>query len=169
MSTYVAWNGVAPTITAPHVAQNTSASLTAPNVTLQIATPSTNKIRLKRWGVRFTSAPTAIVRVELLEVATATTLGNAHIAAGVSPYADSGAPASSVTLAAAGTAWGSTVASTSGAVRPADEWVAPIGVSYYDYEWSLGSEFEVAVSRFLQIRGAATVATPYIAYVIWEE
>lgn len=169
MTTYSAWNGVAPTITAPHVAQNTSTSLTAPIVTLQVAASATNKLKLRRWGVRFTTAPTVIVRVECLEVVTATTLGNAHIAAGVTPYGDSGAPASSVTLAAAGTAWGSTTATTSGAVRVADEWAAPIGVSYYDYEWSYGAEFEIAVSRFLQIRAAATVATPFIAYAIWDE
>lgn len=169
MASYMAWNGIAPVHNVLRLAQNSSASLTAPAVTLQVAAPATNKLKLKRWGVRFTAAPTAVVRVELLEVTTATTLGTAHVAAGVTPYGDAGAPASSVTLSTSTTAWGSTAATTVGAARTADEWVAPIGVSYYDYEWSLGEEFDVAVSRFVQVRAASTVATPLITYLIWDE
>jgi hypothetical protein len=47
--------------------------------------------------------------------------------------------------------------------------VAPIGVSYYDYEWSDGREWEVAASRFLRARMFTGTTIPALCYIQWQE
>ncbi len=168
MTSYIAWNSAMPTTAArAGVLTGTSAK-----TMLQIATPSTNKIRIVRWGVRFETAPTAIVRCELLDTNVAATALTAHVAAGVQPYADANAPASLMTLGTGATGYGPAGSGTENSVtasRSADEWVAPIGVSYYDYEWSLGREFEVAVSRFVRLRMTTATTITAQCYIVWDE
>lgn len=175
MTSYVAWNSAMPT-TAPRVGATTLAATT--KTMLQIATPASNKIKVLRWGVRFESAPTAIVRCELIVTGTVpavmtATGGAAHVAAGLQPYGDSQVPASLMTLGTSATGYSGSAANTSEgtitATRSADEWVAPIGVSYYDYEWSLGKEHEVPVSNFLRVRMTTATAITAQCYVIWDE
>jgi hypothetical protein len=174
MTAYIAWNSAMPT-TAARAGATTG---TAIKTMLQIATPSTQKISVVKWGVRFESAPTAIVRCELVHTGTVAAVmtgtgGTAHVAAGVQPYWDSGAPASVMTLGTSATGYsGSAVNTGEGtivATRTFDDWVAPIGVSTYDYEWSLGREPEVPVSSFLRVRMTTSAAVTAQAYVIWEE
>jgi hypothetical protein len=162
---YVAWNTAMPT-TAARTPVTTG---TAVKTMLQILTPATQKIRVVRWGVRFDSVPTAVVRCELLTTAAVAATVTAHVAAGVQPYGDSSAPASAMTLSTSGTGYTATAEGTVAATRTADEWTAPIGVSYYDYEWSLGREFEVPVSTVLRVRMTTSAAVNALAYLIWDE
>jgi hypothetical protein len=164
MTLYVAWNTAAPT-TAMRTAVATG---TAVKTHLQIATPSTKDIKVKRWGVRFDTAPTAIIRCELVQTDVAATV-TAHVAAGVQPYDDPNGPASLMTLGTSATGYTASAEGTITATRTADEWIAPIGVSYYDYEWSLGSEFRVPVSKFLRVRVTTATTNNILTYVAWEE
>lgn len=164
MTQYIAWNTAMPT-TAMRTAVTTG---TAVKTMLQIATPSTKDIKVVRWGVRFDTAPTAILRCELVQTDVAATV-TAHVAAGVQPYDDSNGPASLMTLGTTATGYTATAEGTITATRTADEWIAPIGVSYYDYEWSQGREFKVPVSKFLRARVTTTVANNALFYIIWEE
>lgn len=164
MTKYVAWNTIAPT-TAMRTAVTTG---TAVKTGLQIATPSTRDIKICRWGVRFDTAPTAIIRCELIQTDVAATV-TAHVAAGVQPYDDPNAPASLMTLGVSATGYTATAEGSITATRTADEWICPIGVSYYDYEWSLGQEFRVPVSKFLRVRTTTATANNGLYYVVWEE
>lgn len=164
MTLYVAWNTAMPT-TAARTAVTTG---TAIKTMLQVATPSTKDIKVVRWGVRFDSAPTAVVRCELVQTDVAATV-TAHVAAGVQPYEDPNGPASLMTLGTTATGYTGTSEGSTTATRTADEWVAPIGVSYYDYEWSLGREFKVPVSRFLRVRMTTGTADNALCYIVWEE
>jgi hypothetical protein len=165
MTSYIAWNSAMPT-TAARAGVTTG---TAIKTMLQIATPSTNKIRVIKWGVRFESAPTAIVRCELVTTGSVAATVTAHVAAGVQPYWDSQVPASLMTLGTSATGYTASAEGTVTATRTADDWVAPIGVSYYDYEWSQGREFEVPVSTFLRVRMTTATAITAQCYVIWDE
>lgn len=168
MTSYIAWNSAMPT-TAPRAGQLTG---TATKTMLQIATPSTTKAKVIKWGVRFESAPTAIVRCELVHTGTvAATVMTAHVAAGVQPYWDSLAPASLMTLGTSATGYWTTGTGegTITATRSFDDWVAPIGVSYYDFEWSMGREPEVPVSSFLRVRMTTATTITAQCYVLWDE
>lgn len=168
MTLYVAWNTAMPT-TAARAAVATG---TAIRTMLQIATPSTRDIQVVKWGVRFDSAPVAVVRCELVETGAVACTGlTAHVAAGVQPYNDGNAPASLMTLGTGATGYtaGSNTEGTVTATRTLDEWIAPIGVSYYDYEWSLGNEAAVPVSRFLRVRMTTGTTINALTYVVWRE
>lgn len=165
MAQYIAWNTAMPT-TAMRATVTTG---TAIKTMLQIATPSTRDIKVVRWGVRFDSAPTAIVRCELVDTVAIAATVTAHVAAGVEPYDNSNAPASLMTLGTTATGYTASGEGTVAATRTGDEWIAPIGVSYYDYEWSLGREFYVPVSHFLRVRMTTATAVNAICYIIWQE
>lgn len=164
MTQYIAWNTAAPT-TAMRAAVTTG---TAVKTMLQIATPATKDIKVVRWGVRFDTAPTAIIRCELVQTDVAATV-TAHVAAGVQPYDDPAGPASLMTLGTAATGYTATAEGTITATRTGDEWICPVGVSYYDYEWSLGREFRVPVSKFLRVRATTATANNMLTYILWEE
>lgn len=164
MTQYIAWNTAMPT-TAMRTAVTTG---TAVKTMLQIATPSTKSIKLVRWGVRFDTSPTAIIRCELLQTDVAATV-TAHVAAGVQPYDFAEAEASLMTLGTSATGYTATAEGTITATRTFDEWICPIGVSYYDYEWSLGREPRVPVSKFVRVRATTATADNMLTYLIWEE
>lgn len=143
---------------------------TAIKTMLQIATPSTQKIKVVKWGFTFSSAPTAVVTCELVQTDVSVAAVTSHVAAGVQPYSDSGAPASSMTLGTTATGYNSS--STEGtitATRQIDHYICPIGVSSYQWEWSLGREPEIAVSRFLRIRMTTATAVSAVCWVVWDE
>lgn len=164
MTLYTAWNTAAPT-TAMRTAVTTG---TAVKTMLQIATPSTRDLQVVRWGVRFDTAPTAIIRCELVQTDVAATV-TAHVAAGVQPYDDPNGPASLVTLGTSATGYTASAEGTITATRTGDEWICPIGVSYYDYEWSMGREFRVPVSKFLRVRVTTATANNMLTYISWTE
>jgi hypothetical protein len=164
MTQYIAWNTAAPT-TAMRAAVTTGTSI---KTMLQIATPATKDIKVVRWGVRFDTAPTAIIRCELVQADVAATV-TAHVAAGVQPYDDPNGPASLMTLGTTATGYTSSGEGTVTATRTGDEWIAPIRVSYYYYEWSQGREWKVPVSKFLRVRVTTAVANNMLTYICWEE
>jgi hypothetical protein len=145
---------------------------TAIRTMLQIATATDNKIKVVEWGISFDgSAAATPIQCELIDTgAIAASAMTAHTATGVQPYNDASAPASSVQLGAALTAF-STAAVTEGtptATRYADlQLVAP--TNQYVKQWPLGREFDVAVSRFLRVRVTAGASVNCYTYVIWEE
>lgn len=165
MTLYVAWNTAMPT-TAARTAVATGTSI---KTMLQIATPATQKIKVVRWGVRFNSAPTAVVRCELVDTAAINATVTTHVAAGVQPYQDANGPASAMTLGTAATGYTSSAEGTVVATRTGDEKIMAVGESTYDYEWSLGREFDVAVSRFLRVRMTTGTTVDALTYICWDE
>lgn len=164
MTLYTAWNTARPT-TAARAGVTTG---TAIKTMLQIATPATQKLKVVRWGVIALSAPTAVVRCELIDVDVAATV-TAHIAAGVQPYGDAGAPASAMTLGTTATGYTATAEGAVTASRTGDETSLAIGQSSYQYEWSLGREFDLAVSRFLRVRCTTATAVDLLTWITWDE
>lgn len=140
---------------------------TAIKTMLQLATPSTTGLKVVGWWVQFESAPTAIVRCELVETAAVAATVAAHVAAGVQPYNDASAGlVSPLTLGTSATGYTASAEGTVAAVRQAKLWVAPIGVSYYEYEWSLGREFQIAPSKILRVRMTTGTAVNALTGVV---
>jgi hypothetical protein len=140
---------------------------TALKTMLQIATPSTAKLRVVAWGVQFDVIPTAPITCELVQTDVAATV-TAHVAAGVQPYGDSGSPASLMTLGTTATGFTSTGEGTVTATRQADV-QRLTGTNQFKWEWSLGREFEMPVSKFLRVRMTTATAINAYTYIIWEE
>lgn len=154
-------NGVSPT-TAALVAVTTSAAI---KTLLQVATPATSPIRIVEWGISFDGSPAAI-KSELIQTDVAATV-TAHVAAGVQPYSDPNAPASSMTLGTSATGWTSTGEGSITVTRYADLQI--LSTNTYVKQWPLGREFMVPVSKFLRVRVTAAVAVNAYTYIIWEE
>jgi hypothetical protein len=161
---YIAYNGASPT-TAGQVKMATTGAI---NTLLQIATPSTENLKIVEWGISFDgSAAATPILVELLQTDVAATAGTS-----LTPtvYSPSDAPAS---LCVGGT--GSTMfndgAITEGsitAVRMFDaQLIAP--TNQYVKQFPLGREPVVPVSKFLRIRTTAPTGVNAICYVLWEE
>lgn len=157
----------------PNYAMQTTAAPTAVTTgtaiktMLQLQTPSTAGLKVVKWWIRFATAPTVPVTCELVETAAVAATVTAHVAAGVQPYdVDTAGLAAGLTLGTTGTGYTATAEGTVASLRQADIWVAPIGVSYYDYEWSLGREFRIGPSQILRIRMTTTVAVSALCGVI---
>lgn len=135
---------------------------------LQLLTTATHDLEVVKWGVEFATAPTATVACELITTAAVAATVTAHAAAGVQPYASipTGLATSGLTLSTTGTGYTATAEGTVAAVREADRWIAPIGVSRYDYEWSLGRGFKVPPSTVLRVRMTTATAINAFCYVI---
>lgn len=165
MALYFAANGAMPTTAAlPSVTTGT-----AIKTMLQIATTTTDMLKVVEWGISFDgSAAGTPIKCELVDTAAIAATVTAHVAAGVQPYDNQAAPASSVTLGAAATGYTATAEGTIVATRYADvQLVAPS--AQYVKQWPLGREFQMGISRFLRVRVTAAVAVNCYTYVIWEE
>lgn len=166
MAQYIAYNGAMQT-TAAFVGVATGTSI---KTLLQIATPASSEIRVRAWGISFDGSTAATpIKCELIDTAAINATVTAHVAAGVQPYdAEAGAVASLMTLGTAATGYTASAEGTIVASRIGDlQFVAPS--SGYSYEWSLGKEFKVAVSRFLRVRVHAGTTVNAICWVRWEE
>lgn len=161
---YIAYNGASPTT----AGQVKMAVTNAINTLLQIATPSTENIKIVEWGISFDASAAAVpVLCELLQTDVAATAGTS-----LTPtvYSPSDAPAS---LCVGGT--GATMfndgAITEGTItgtRVFDaQLIAP--TNQYVKQFPLGREPTVPISKFLRVRTTAPVAVNAICYVIWEE
>lgn len=165
MTLFIAGNYPMNTTAAP-TAVATGTSL---KTMLQVATPATRTIKVVKWGVSFTAAPTSAVVCELIQVDVGATV-TAHSASGVQPYdRTSGTPVSVVTLGTEATGFTASAEDTVTASRLGDIQVIPAGVSQLTWEWSLGREFEVAVSSFLRVRMTTSASANALTYVIWDE
>jgi hypothetical protein len=165
MTLFIAANGAMPT-TAELQPVTTGTSI---KTMLQIATPSTRGIRVVEWGISFDgSAAATPIRCELIDTATVAATVTAHVAAGVQPYDDPGAPASLMTLGTTATGYTASGEGTITATRTGDvQLVAP--TTQYVKMWPLGREFRVAASRFLRVRVKAAAAVNATCYVVWDE
>lgn len=164
MALYWAGNGQQPT-TAAFAPVTTG---TAIKTLLQIATPATRSIKVVEWGISFDgSAAATPIRCELLQTDVAATV-TAHVAAGVQPYEDAGAPASLMTLGTSATGYTASAEGSITATRHGDlQFIAP--TNQYVKQWPLGREFEVPVSKFLRVRVTAGAAANAYCYVVWAE
>lgn len=141
---------------------------TAIKTLLQIASSATRPLKVVEWGISFDGAAAAAgIRAELIQTDVAATV-TAHVAAGVQPYDDPNAPASTVTLSTTATGYTASAEGSITATRYGDlQLVQP--TNQYVKQWPLGREFQVPVSKFLRVRVTATVAVLAYTYVIWEE
>lgn len=167
MTLYICANGAMVTTAAlPSITTGT-----AIKTMLQVQTSATDQLKVVEWGISFDGSSAAVpIKCELIDTAAiaATTL-TAHVAAGVQPYDNPLAPASSVALGTGATGYaGSPTEGTIVASRYADvQLVAPTG--QYIKQWPLGREFQMNVSRNLRVRVTAPVAVNCFTYIIWEE
>lgn len=161
MPIYTAYNGVEPT-TAARVSVATGATI---KTLLQVATPSTAKIIVIAWGISFNGSAAATPGVvELIETDVAATVTS------VTPtkYDDPLGPVSACAGGAALTGFTATAEGTITAVRTADaQFIAP--TNQFVYEWSLGREFQVPVSKFLRVRATFGTTVNAITWVRWSE
>jgi len=165
MALYFTANGAMPT-TAALTAVTTG---TAIKTMLQIATPSTQAIKVVEWGISFDgSAAAAPIKCELVDTGAINATVTAHVAAGVQPYDNASNPASSMTLGTAATGYTSSAEGTITVTRYGDlQYIAP--TNQYVKQWPLGREFHVGVSRFLRVRVTAAAAVNCYCYIIFEE
>lgn len=147
--------------------------LTTVNTVLQVATPSNKTLKVVAFGIEFANALTVPATVELVDTgAVACTGMNAHAASGVQPYgADSQGGASDMPLGTGSTGWWKTgqAEGTITATRHGHYKILPIGAQSYEWEWSLGREFAVPVSRFLRVRVLTSVNIGTLAWILWDE
>lgn len=163
MPLYKAFNGAAPT-TAAQVPVTTGTSI---KTLLQLSTPSTARIKIKEWGISFDGTTTNTpIRVELVETDVAATV-TAYGAGDIVKF-DTGDPATLLTLGTAASGFTSTVEGTVAATREFDvQFVAP--TNQYAWQWPLGDEPIVAVSKFLRVRVTAGAAVNAYCWVKWLE
>lgn len=163
MATYKAYNFAMPTTASPTAISTTTTLLTM----LQIAPPSTNQIKPRAWGGSFDGAAAAAgLKLELIETDVAATV-TAHSSTGIIKH-DPNAPASAVTLSTTATGFTATAEGTITATRLFDiQHVQPFDRMVY--EWALGNEFTVGVSKFLRVRVKAAAAVNGFVWVEWDE
>jgi hypothetical protein len=162
--TFQVYNGAAPTTAAgSKVATGTSIK-----TMLQIATTSTQNLRIREWGISFDgSAAATPIQVELVETsgaATVTALSSADVV-GLNQPAQLGTQVSFGTTSTGYTASGEGTPSTS---RLLDyQLIAP--TNQYVIQYPLGHEPLVAASKFLRVRVTASASVGAICYVVWKE
>lgn len=158
---YWAHNGAAPT-TAAAVKVATG---TAIKTLLQIATPSTMRIKVVEWGISFDGFAAATpVACELIQTDVAATVTS------FTPqlYDDPNGPASFCVGGSTATGYTATAEGTITATRYGDlQLIAP--TNQYVKQWPLGREFQVPASKFLRVRVTAGTTVNAYTYVIWEE
>lgn len=145
---------------------------TAIKTMLQLATPSTQAIKVVAWGCSFDGSAAGVpIICELIDGNVAATGLTAHVAAGVQPYSNANAAPSLLTLGTGATGYATGSAPTEGTItasRTGDvQQIAP--TNQYVFVWPLAREFHVPVSRFLRIRVTATVAVNMLCWVLFDE
>lgn len=164
MTLYWAANGAMPT-TAALSPVTTGTSI---KTLLQIATPSTQQIKVVEWGISFSGfAAAAPIKVELVQTDVAATV-TAHVAAGVQPYDDPNAPASAMTLGTSATGYTASSEGSTTATRYGDLQQLPPSATY-SRSWPLGREFKVPISKFLRVRVTAAAAVDAYTWIVWAE
>lgn len=136
---------------------------------LQIATPSTQSLTVVAFGIDFDgTAAAAPIKVELIDTDVAATV-TAHGASGLVKTGGPNDEASVMTLSTTATGFTASGEGTPGATSRtlAFRQVAPNGG--YEYEFPLGREPRVPVSRFLRIRVTAAAAVNASCWIRWEE
>lgn len=161
---FKAYNGPSPT-TAAQLAVTTG---TAIKTLLQIATPSTLEVAVLAWGISFDGAAAAAgIQCELIETDVAATV-TAHVAAGIVKQSAPAQLSSQVTLGTTATGYTGSAEGTITATRVFDSvFIQPTGA--YVFQWPLGYEPLVSVSKFLRVRVKAAAAVNAVCWVSWSE
>ncbi len=136
---------------------------------LQVSSSATRPLLVVEWGISFDGNTAATpIECELIDTFAIAATVTAHVAAGVQPYDDPNAPASTVTLGTAATGYNASAEGTTSSSRYGDlQLVAP--TNQYVKQWPLGREFQVPVSHNLRVRVTAGSAVNAYAYIIWQE
>lgn len=139
---------------------------TAIKTLLQVATPSTQRIKIVEWGYSLdTPASASIVAVELVQTDVAATTGTAITP---QPYDDPNDPPSFCVGGTALTCFSPTVEGSTTVTRSGGLHLV-VPPYLYEKQWPLGREWSVPVSRFLRVRMTATVTCNVYTYLVWEE
>src|SRR5258708_5452130 len=162
MPIYKTYNGPIPVITASQLAVTTG---TAIKTLMQLSTPSTARLTIKEWGISFDGSATATpIKVELVETDVAATV-TAYVAADIIKW-DTGSPTTLLTLGTANSGYTATAEGSITAWREFDvQFVAP--TNQYAWQWPLGDEPIVAISKFLRVRVTAGAAVNAYCWVKW--
>ena len=159
---YWVQNAAFPTTAAPVKV----ATGTAIKTLVQVATPSTQRIKIVEWGISLdTPASAAVVAAELVQTDVAASTGTSITP---QPYDDANDPPSFFVGGAALTCFSPAAEGSTTATRAGDLQLIVPPFSYLK-QWPLGREFSVPVSRFLRVRVTASVTCNAYAYIIWEE
>lgn len=159
---YIAWNGATGALTAALVPVTTGTTI---KTMLQIK-PTTN-ISIIEWGYRFDVMPTALVSVQLITTGTVAATVTAHVAAGIHPYDDAGAPASAVTLGTTSTGYTSSGEGSVTSTRLLG--YNPELAQSFTQQFPLDREPGVVSTDYLRIRATTATAINMVCYVVWEE
>jgi hypothetical protein len=164
-SCFITWNGVIATST-PWAPLTGVAPPTPPLRTLLQVGGNAKKWRIIEWGYNFTTAPTGLVTIDLVETAAIA----ATVTAGtIFPYND-----------ANGSSLQTTTTSTTGFTSSAEGSIvaAPrlLGMNidtamYFKQQYPQGREPEIAGGNICRLRFTSTVASLplVVCYIIWEE
>lgn len=162
--TYFTQNNAMVTTAAPALVTTGTAIKTL----LQIATPSTEDLKVVQWGITFDGTAVGTpIKCELVETDVAATV-TAHVAAGITSWSNPNDPASLVTLGASATGYTASAEGTTTATRMLDFALVPPNGGYV-MQFPLGREPTVRISKFLRVRVTAAAAVNAFTYVVWEE
>lgn len=162
------FNGASPT-TAAQVAVTTGTSI---KTLLQVKPSATNPIKVKEWGISFDgSAAATPIKCELLETDVAATV-TAAAAADINKFDSQAIAAGDVTtnlipVGTTSTGYTSTGEGSITSVREFDvQFIAP--TNQYVFQFPLGLEPMIQVSKFLRVRVTAGAAVNAYCYVLVE-
>ncbi len=162
---YIATSGAAPT-TAASVKVATTTSI---KTILQVQSSATRPLFVSEWGISFDGSVAGTpIEVELIDTYSIAATVTAHVAAGVQPYDDPNAPASTVTLGTSATGYNASAEGSITQTRSGDLQNIS-GTNQYVKQWPLGKEFQVPVSHNLRIRVTSGTALNCYAYIQWVE
>jgi hypothetical protein len=161
--TYFAYNGPRVTTAAP-ASVTTGAAI---KTLMQLATPSTEDIKIVEWGISFDGTSGVPIKCELVQTDVAATV-TAYVSNDIVLWNQPNDAGSLLTLGTSASGYTASVEGTTTATRMLDlQLVSPAGG--YLKQFPLGREPVVPVSKFLRVRVTAAVAVNAYCYVIWEE
>lgn len=161
-NTYIAWSSASPTT----ASQAVTATGTAIKTLLQVATPSTENLRVIEWGISFDGSAAATPGIiELIQTDVAATGGTSYTP---TAWSDPNSPASLCVGGTGATGFGFSTEGTITATRVLDgQLVAP--TNQYVKQFPLGREPGLPISKFLRVRVKFGTTVNALAYIVWEE
>lgn len=165
MAKYKIYNGPSPTTAAQAVVTTGTAIKTM----LQVQASATNTLKVLEWGISFDgSAAATPIKCELIETDVAATV-TAHVAAGLVKWdaqalANGDQTTNLILVGTAATGYTATAEGTITATRQLDaQLVAP--TNQYAWQFPLGDEPVIQVSKFLRVRVTAGAAVNAYCWV----
>jgi hypothetical protein len=162
---FIAWGGATTALTAPLAGVAPSGTANTVKTVLQVG-GNTKKIRIIEWGYDFTTLPTGVVTMELIETGTIFATGTA---ASILAYNDTTGATSQETSTTTTTCFN---ASAEGTITATRLLAMNVDIAmYFKQQFPLGRELEIGGSNCLRMRMTSTIASlPLVLpYIIWEE